>query len=176
MDLIRASLRMRPDFEIVGEVRGQEAQYLFQSAATGHGGICTIHGSGAESALNRLASDPINIKSSQQMLLWFVAHVTRLRTAEKKIIRKIVSIKEVMSAADSVLLHELFWYDQKTSNYNINSIDDLVTKSKKIHDAANTLNVEPREDLEKRMNLLAKCQTSAHSAQDVFTIISKYYS
>ncbi|MGI0058619.1 MAG: ATPase, T2SS/T4P/T4SS family, partial [Nitrosotalea sp.] len=40
MELIKATLRMRPDFVIVGEVRGKEANEMFQSAATGHGGLC----------------------------------------------------------------------------------------------------------------------------------------
>jgi flagellar protein FlaI len=169
MDLIKASLRMRPDFEIVGEVRGQEAQFLFQSAATGHGGITSFHGSGAESALNRLASEPINIKSSQQMLLWFVVHMTRLKTADKKIVRKIVNIKEVMPKAGSVFLHELFQYNKKTCGYNIGTIDQLIEKSKKIRDAANLLNVEPREDLQKRIDLLDECmRSSAHSVSQVF--------
>ena len=39
MELIKATLRMRPDFVIVGEVRGKEANEMFQSAATGHGGL-----------------------------------------------------------------------------------------------------------------------------------------
>jgi flagellar protein FlaI len=176
MDLIRASLRMRPDFEIVGEVRGEEAQYLFQSAATGHGGLTSVHGSGAESALNRLASEPINIKPSQQMLLWFIAHMTRLRTADKKIIRKIMSIKEVIPKTKSISLHDLFKYDQKISCYNIETIDQLVEKSKRIQDAADILNVEPKEDLEKRIELLDECKkSSAHSIKHIFSIISKYY-
>lgn len=39
-DLVRTSLRYRPDFLIVGEVRGEEAFVLFQAVATGHGGLC----------------------------------------------------------------------------------------------------------------------------------------
>jgi flagellar protein FlaI len=176
MELIKASLRLRPDFEIVGEVRGEEAQFLFQSAATGHGGLTSFHGSSAESALNRLASDPINIKSSQQMLLWFIAHMTKLKTADKKIVRKIVSVKEVMPKTESVSLHELFKYDQKTSSYNIDTIDQLIEKSTKVQDAANILNVEPKEDLQKRIDLLGECQkSSAHSVEQVFSVISKYY-
>jgi flagellar protein FlaI len=176
MDLIKASLRMRPDFEIVGEVRGAEAQFLFQSAATGHGGLTTIHGSSAESALNRLASEPINIKVSQQMLLWFVAHMTRLRTANKKISRKIISIKEVISMTESVFLHELFRFDQNTESYNIDCVDELVEESKKIHDASNILNVEPKQDLQKRIDLLSECKRASECSSDqIFSIISKYY-
>lgn len=176
MDLIRASLRMRPDFEVVGEVRGKEAQFLFQSAATGHGGLTTFHGSSAESALNRLESEPINIKASQQMLLWFVAHVTRLKTLDKKITRKIVDIKEVTPQLNSVALHDLFIFDQKTSSYNIVTVDQLIKKSIKVHDAANILNVEPKEDLEKRIDLLEECKRShAHTINEIFSIISNYY-
>lgn len=175
MDLIRASLRMRPDIEIVGEVRGREAQFLFQSAATGHGGLSTIHGASAEAALNRLASDPINIKASQQMLLWFVMHITRIKSHDNKFCRKVVSIKEVIPGMDSVILRDLFAYDRKARAYNIVSPVDLVKNSRKVHEAARILNVEPTEDIEKRISLLTECREKK-SHKEVFSTISRYYS
>jgi pilus assembly protein CpaF len=56
-ELVRTSLRMRPDRIIVGEVRGAEAYDLLQALNTGHGGSwSTIHANGAEEALLRLES------------------------------------------------------------------------------------------------------------------------
>ncbi len=176
MDLIKASLRMRPDFEIVGEVRGQEAQFLFQSAATGHGGLTTFHASNAESALKRLESEPINIKASQQMLLWFVAHVTRLKSHDKKTSRKIVSIKEVVPKGDGVNLVKIFDYDQKTGSFGIVDIDDLITKSNKVHLAASILNVNLKQDLQKRISLLHECQSrNLKDLPEIINVLSKYY-
>ncbi|TBR21607.1 MAG: ATP-binding cassette domain-containing protein [Candidatus Nitrosotenuis sp.] len=176
MDLIKSSLRMRPDFEIVGEVRGEEAQYLFQSAATGHGGLTTFHSSGAESALNRLAAEPINIKTSQQMLLWFIVHVTRFRTLGKKITRKIVTLDEIVPRNNDVQLVNIFKYDIKSGKYNINSIDELIVKSKRIQHAADILNVDLKEDLEQRILLLNECiQKNTKSQNQIDLIISKYY-
>ena len=68
-DLVRTSLRYRPDYLIVGEVRGEEAFVLFQSIATGHGGISTIHAESVESAIKRLVSPPMNIPPSHISLL-----------------------------------------------------------------------------------------------------------
>jgi archaeal flagellar protein FlaI len=175
MDLIRASLRMRPDFEIVGEVRGDEAQYLFQSAATGHGGLTTFHASSAESAINRLASEPINIKSSQQMLLWYIAHITRLKDVNKKTFRKIISIKEIIPKYDTIALESIFSYNQKTGSYDTNSIEDLLQKSKKIHDAASMLNVDAAYDLRKRIDILDDCSGAAATTECVRSLVSKYY-
>ncbi len=176
MDLIKASLRMRPDFEIVGEVRGQEAQFLFQSAATGHGGLTTFHASNAESALKRLESEPINVKSSQLMLLWFIAHVTRLKTPDKKTTRKIVSIKEVIPKSETTELIKIFEYDQKTNSFGIKDIDELITKSTKAHLAADILNVNLRQDLQKRISLLFECKSkNLKSIQEITSVFSKYY-
>jgi flagellar protein FlaI len=176
MDLIKASLRMRPDFEIVGEVRGQEAQYLFQSAATGHGGLTTFHASNAESALKRLGSEPINIKSGQQMLLWFIAHVTRLKTPDKKTTRKIVSVDEVIPKSQTVELAKIFRYDQKTNGFGIADVDDLVAKSIKVHLATEILGVDPGQDLQKRASLLCECQSkNLRTTQEISAVISKYY-
>lgn len=56
-DLLRASLRLRPDRIVVGEVRGGEAFDLLQALNTGHGGsLCTIHANNGVLALSRLAS------------------------------------------------------------------------------------------------------------------------
>lgn len=51
---IRDSLRQRPDYTVVGEVRGGEAMALLQAAATGHPGIGTIHASDVQAALSNL--------------------------------------------------------------------------------------------------------------------------
>jgi len=53
-DLIKVSLRYRPDYVIVGEVRGEEAYVLFQALATGHGGLCTKHADSIDRAVKRL--------------------------------------------------------------------------------------------------------------------------
>jgi flagellar protein FlaI len=60
-DLLKAAVRQRPDYIIVGEVRGEEAYTLFQAMATGHLGMCTIHAESVEAAMNRLGSEPMNI-------------------------------------------------------------------------------------------------------------------
>ena len=56
-DLVKHSLRHRPDHIVVGEVRGAEAADLLQALNTGHGGsLTTVHANNATSALSRLAS------------------------------------------------------------------------------------------------------------------------
>jgi archaeal flagellar protein FlaI len=60
-DLLKASLRQRPDYIIVGEIRGAEAYTLFQAVSTGHLGMSTVHAESVESAVYRLESEPMNI-------------------------------------------------------------------------------------------------------------------
>jgi flagellar protein FlaI len=60
-DLLKASLRQRPDYIIVGEIRGEEAYTLFQAVSTGHLGMSTVHAESVESTVYRLESAPMNI-------------------------------------------------------------------------------------------------------------------
>jgi flagellar protein FlaI len=60
-DLLKASLRQRPDYIVVGEIRGAEAYTLFQAVSTGHLGMSTIHAESVEAAVYRLESAPMNI-------------------------------------------------------------------------------------------------------------------
>jgi flagellar protein FlaI len=60
-DLVKLSLRYRPDYLIIGEIRGEEAYVLFQAVATGHGGLCTMHADSLDHAAKRLTSPPMNV-------------------------------------------------------------------------------------------------------------------
>ncbi len=60
-ELLKASLRQRPEYLIVGEVRGREAITMFQAMNTGHTTYSTLHAGDATSAINRLIHDPINV-------------------------------------------------------------------------------------------------------------------
>src|SRR3546814_10275761 len=72
-DLVRSSLRLRPDRIPVGEVRGPEALDLLKAWGTGHpGGIGTIHAGTASAALHRL----------EQLILEAIPHVPRPLIAE----------------------------------------------------------------------------------------------
>ena len=60
-DLLKAAVRQRPDYIIVGEIRGSEAYTLFQAIATGHLSLSTIHADSVASVIRRLESEPMNI-------------------------------------------------------------------------------------------------------------------
>src|SRR3990170_1317302 len=59
-DLVRAALRQRPNYILVGEVRGKETYTMFQAMATGHPTMSTMHADSVKSMVNRLENPPIN--------------------------------------------------------------------------------------------------------------------
>ncbi len=60
-DLLRSALRHRPEYIIVGEVRGREAITLFQAMNTGHTTLSTMHADSVQTVINRLENEPINV-------------------------------------------------------------------------------------------------------------------
>ncbi len=78
-DLVRTSLRYRPDYVAVGEVRGAEAFVLFQAMATGHGGMCTLHAENLDYAVKRLTSPPMNVAHAYIPLMNVATIVERVQ-------------------------------------------------------------------------------------------------
>jgi flagellar protein FlaI len=76
-DLLKAAVRQRPDYIIVGEVRGEEAYTLFQAMATGHLGMSTLHAESVEAVINRLGSEPMNIPKPLIAMTDVIMVVTR---------------------------------------------------------------------------------------------------
>ncbi len=112
-DLLKAAMRQRPDYVIVGEVRGQEAFTLFQAMATGHGGLSSIHADSVASTFSRLETEPMNIPRSLLTILHVVAMQAKVRLAER-ITRRITSIVEVVEmdpVSKEIITNEVFRWD-----------------------------------------------------------------
>jgi len=93
-DLLRSALRQRPDYIIVGEVRGEEAYTLFQAIAVGHGGLCTIHADSVDAAIKRLLTKPMNIPKMMLPLMNVLILIRRVKLGEE-IARRIVAVEEI---------------------------------------------------------------------------------
>jgi flagellar protein FlaI len=95
VDLLKAALRQRPDYIIVGEVRGEEAYILFQAMATGHPGLGTIHADTFEALIDRLISPPISLPPVLLEVLDAVVFLRRVKY-QNKYVRRVDKIYEIV--------------------------------------------------------------------------------
>jgi len=109
-DLLKSALRMRPDYVIVGEVRGEEAFTLFQAIATGHAGMCTMHAENADYAVKRLTSEPMNVPEPLIPLMNVFITVKRF-FQEERVFRRVVEVREAV-AGERLAWNTVFRYDQ----------------------------------------------------------------
>ena len=86
-DLLRSALRHRPEYIIVGEVRGEEAMTLFQAMNTGHTTYSTMHADSVQTVINRLENDPINVPRSMVQSLDVLSVQTLTRSDDERVRR-----------------------------------------------------------------------------------------
>jgi flagellar protein FlaI len=97
-ELIKSGVRHRPDYIIVGEIRGSEAYVMFQAMATGHGGLCTMHADSLDSASKRLQQKPMNIPPAYLSLMNCALVIKRVKDkATGQSMRRAISIEEISS-------------------------------------------------------------------------------
>ena len=140
-DLVRNSLRMRPDRIIVGEVRGKEAFDMLQAMNTGHeGSLTTLHANGCIDALNRLETMvlmngieiPVKaIRDYIQDAINIIVNIARLSDGR----RKITEIAEITGIKDGeITINPIFKFEQTglTDNLEVDGEFKLVTKDIKV--------------------------------------------
>jgi flagellar protein FlaI len=94
-ELLRESFRQRPDYIIVGEVRGREAYILFQQIATGHPGMATIHAENLPKLMDRLTTEPISLPPPLIGSLDVIVFMARMRYKDK-FVRRVSEILEMV--------------------------------------------------------------------------------
>jgi flagellar protein FlaI len=173
-DLVKTSMRHRPDVLIVGEVRGQEAYVLFQALATGHGGMCTMHAENLDSAIKRLTSKPMDIAPAYIQLMNIVLSIQRVhltKGTEKKAYRRVMNVNEIADYEDYRCA--LKWHpaqDEYLSAFDksmmLSAISERIGVSKKDLIAE----IGRRKDVLHWMR-----ERNIRSYKDVAAIIAEYY-
>ena len=93
-DLVKLSLRERPDFVILGEARGQEVQALFQSAAAGSGCMTTFHSPNPDSMSARMTQPPLSVSPSLLTLIDAVVFMVRSPDGSRRFVSQVVEMSE----------------------------------------------------------------------------------
>ena len=189
-DLYRLALRYRPDFVVVGEVLGKDAEGLFQVGASGSGCVSSFHATDPNDALTRLESPPINISKISTNLISYILHISWTER-QKKRQRRILEITEPVPkyTNDGMIkdLYTIFSYDVKTDRLtafklktdssDTDEIQNLVNRSSKLKKAKTKLGIENmHDDLKKRMSILQKIiDEDINDLEKISKEIFKYY-
>jgi flagellar protein FlaI len=94
-DLLKAALRQRPDYIVVGEIRGEEGRVAFQAIETGHPVLSTMHAGTLGQLFQRLTSHPIEVPKTHIDGLNLAIFQARMERG-KKFIRRVTSVNEII--------------------------------------------------------------------------------
>lgn len=118
-DLVRAALRQRPNYIIVGEVRGKETYIMFQAMATGHTTYSTMHADSVKSMVNRLENPPINCPRILLTALRNVMIQTHVRVGTD-LVRRIKQVIEIVGfepETNELITNTVYEWDQATDKF-----------------------------------------------------------
>ena len=111
-DLVKNSLRQRPDRIIVGEVRADEAITLFTALNTGHSGFGTLHSNDARETITRLTNPPMSVPEIMIQAIDFIIMQNRIYTPSGVSFRRISEVAEVVGMEEgTVQLNKIFQWN-----------------------------------------------------------------
>lgn len=175
-DLVKNSLRMRPDRIIVGEVRGPEAMTMFTGMNTGHDGCMgTIHANSAKETVTRLTESPMNVPKIMLPALDIVVMQQRIHHREKGLVRRITEISEVTGFEDDQpQLSRIYKWNAKEDTLESTGVPSQVKKE--IADYSGYSGEEIEIEVEKRAAVIEWMkEQEITDIYEVGKVIQSYY-
>lgn len=179
-DLLKAALRQRPNYIIVGEIRGVEANVAFQAMQTGHPVLSTFHAATVSSLTQRLINDPINIPKTNIDNLNVVVIQGAVTGKSGHLVRRVLSVNEIVgydSDLNQVMFTPLFkWDSSKDEMRFTGNGSSVLFKSKllQLRGFAENEEVKLYDELENREEILLRLvRNKVFNYYDVFKEIAK---
>jgi len=176
--LLKAALRSRPNYIIVGEIRGAEGATAFQAMQTGHPVIATFHASAVKKMIQRLTGDPINIPVTFIDNL-NVAMILQAVYVKGKFLRRCLSIEEIEGYYEDVggvVTRAVFMWDPETDIHSFRGLNNsfiLEDKIAKIQGYEDTRQIY--NDLFLRARILDEMRNRGiEQYDDVYNIIKTF--
>jgi len=130
-DLLEAALRQRPDYIVMGEIRGEEGRTLFQVMSTGHTTYTTFHADSVGEVIKRFTTEPINVSKTLFTALDLVSIQTQTRVDGSKVRRNksLTEINEYSAENDEINVRDVYEWRAETDEYiqmgNSNTLETI---------------------------------------------------
>ena len=173
-DLLKAALRQRPEYLLVGEVRGKEALTLFQAMSTGHTTFSTMHADSVSSAIHRLENPPISVPRNMIQALDIMSIQAQTFSAGKRVRRnlKLVEITDIDPNTRNIRTNDIFTWDSSTDSFRHTG------KSKALNDIKlqrGWNEGDIKRELQTRQNILEyMLYNGIRDFKEIATIIKEY--
>jgi flagellar protein FlaI len=174
-ELLRAAMRQRPEYIIVGEVRGKECQTLFQAMSTGHITYSTIHADSVSSVVHRIENPPMDVPRNMLSALDFVCIQVQARVGGKRIRRnkQIIEILDIDPRTNELITNEVFKWRSATDEITYSGKSYLLEE---IMEARGWSENRMREELKRRQEVLEWMRIKKiRHYKDVAKILISYF-
>ena len=179
-DLLKAALRSRPRYIIIGEIRGVEGATAFQAMQTGHPVIATFHASSITKMIQRFTGDPINVPMRFFDNLNFAIFQEVVEAPGGGIARRITGVDEVIGYNkfhDGVMTRGMFeWDPVRDVHYFRGMFQSALMENKMAPMMGFADKREIYEEMKRRTNALDRmCERNITHYDDVFDLLNIYY-
>ena len=174
-DLLVASLRQRPNYIVVGEVRGVEAYNVFQAMATGHTAYSTFHADDVRTLVHRLESEPINLPKALISSLDIVILQGQVKVDSKlsRRIKQIVEVVGVDPSSNEITTNNAYEWDPVGDVFNYSGhsyVTERILNMKNWSTRRLEIELERRKKILDYMNYVG-----IDNYRDFATLVSFYY-
>ena len=174
-DLLTAALRQRPQYLMVGEVRGKEAYVVFQAMATGKTAYSTFHAEDVQAMVHRMENDPINLPRALMTALDIVMLQAQVKVGTK-MTRRVKSLTEIVGMdpeTGELITNAVYTWNPADDTFNYSGHSYVYEKVRTIR------NWSPREmerEVKRRVDILEYMKKSGvDNYRAVAKMISAYY-
>jgi flagellar protein FlaI len=174
-DLVRAALRQRPNYIIVGEVRGKETYTMFQAMATGHTTFSTMHADSVKGMVNRLENPPINCPRILLTALRNVIIQTHARVGMGMVrrIKQLIEIVGFEPETNELISNTVYEWDQASDKFIFKGHSFLFDK---IMEMKNLTHEELTQEFERRVDIVKYMVTKdIADHREIWGLIREYY-
>ncbi len=174
-DLVRAALRQRPNYIIVGEVRGKETYIMFQAMATGHSTYSTMHADSVKSMVNRLENPPINCPRILLTALRNVLIQSQVKVGNDFVrrMKQIVEIVGFEPETNELITNTVYEWDPATDRHIFKGHSFLFDK---IMEMKSLTHDEMMAEFDRRVEVVSYLlKKDIRNHREIWNLVNSYY-
>lgn len=174
-DLLGSALRQRPQYLMVGEVRGVEAYVVFQAMATGKSAYTTFHAEDVQSMVHRMENDPINLPRALVSALDIVLMQAQVKVGTE-MTRRVKSLTEILGVdpeSDELITNAAYTWNPADDTFNYSGHSYVYEK---ISTTRNWSQKRMEQEVKRRIDIFAYMRKiGMDNYKEVAKLVSSYY-